>query len=69
MKDVCLSIQGTESSLVITITEPYFFIVFFHIAAKIGEGILLDHGTGVVLGETAIIGNRVPLMHVSVFLH
>ena len=46
LKDVCLSIQDTESSLVITITEPHFFIVFFHIAAKIGEGILLDHGTG-----------------------
>ena len=38
---------------------------FFHIAAKIGEGILLDHGTGVVIGETAIVGNRVSLMHVS----
>ncbi|KAG4403661.1 hypothetical protein GLYMA_01G160000v4 [Glycine max] len=32
-------------------------------AAKIGEGILLDHGTGVVIGETAIVGNRVSLMH------
>jgi len=38
---------------------------FFYIAAKIGEGILLDHGTGVVIGETAIVGNRVSLMHVS----
>jgi len=41
----------------------------FYIAAKIGEGILLDHGTGVVIGETAVIGNRVSLMQVSVFLH
>ncbi|XP_028795291.1 serine acetyltransferase 2-like [Neltuma alba] len=32
-------------------------------AAKIGEGILLDHGTGMVIGETAIVGNRVSLMH------
>lgn len=34
-------------------------------AARIGEGILLDHGTGVVIGETAVVGNRVSLMHVS----
>lgn len=25
----------------------------------------MDHGTGVVVGETAVIGNRVSLMHVS----
>jgi serine acetyltransferase len=41
----------------------------FYIGAKIGEGILLDHGTGVVIGETAVIGNRVSMMQVSVFLH
>lgn len=34
-------------------------------AAQIGEGILLDHATGVVIGETAVIGNRVSLMQVS----
>ncbi|XP_065857769.1 serine acetyltransferase 2-like [Euphorbia lathyris] len=39
------------------------FGVDIHPAAKIGEGILLDHGTGVVIGETAVIGNRVSLMH------
>lgn len=33
-----------------------------HPAAKIGEGILLDHGTGVVIGETAVVGNKVSLM-------
>ncbi|XP_052197683.1 serine acetyltransferase 2-like [Diospyros lotus] len=38
------------------------FGVDIHPAAKIGEGILLDHATGVVIGETAIIGNRVSLM-------
>ncbi|XP_019444879.1 PREDICTED: serine acetyltransferase 2-like [Lupinus angustifolius] len=39
------------------------FGIDIHPAAKIGEGILLDHGTGMVIGETAIIGNRVSLMH------
>ncbi|KAK7346289.1 hypothetical protein VNO80_20805 [Phaseolus coccineus] len=38
------------------------FGVDIHPAAKIGNGILVNHGTGVVIGETAIIGNRVSLM-------
>ena len=32
-----------------------------HPAAKIGERFFIDHGTGVVIGETAMIGNRVRL--------
>ncbi|GAB2251858.1 hypothetical protein Droror1_Dr00004705 [Drosera rotundifolia] len=38
------------------------FGVDIHPAARIGEEILLDHATGVVIGETAVIGNRVSLM-------
>ncbi|XP_057978376.1 serine acetyltransferase 2-like isoform X2 [Malania oleifera] len=38
------------------------FGVDIHPAAKIGEGILLDHATGVVIGETAVVGDRVSLM-------
>ena len=30
-----------------------------HPGAKIGSGILIDHGMGVVIGETTIIGDRV----------
>jgi serine O-acetyltransferase len=30
-----------------------------HPGATIGEGLFIDHGTGVVIGETAIIGNNV----------
>lgn len=30
-----------------------------HPGARIGEHFFIDHGTGVVIGETAIIGNRV----------
>jgi serine O-acetyltransferase len=40
------------------------FAVDIHPAARIGEGILLDHGTGLVIGETAIVGNWVSLMQV-----
>ncbi|MFZ4724930.1 MAG: serine O-acetyltransferase EpsC [Paludibacter sp.] len=32
-----------------------------HPGAKIGEYFTIDHGTGVVIGETSIIGNRVKL--------
>lgn len=32
-----------------------------HPGAKIGESFTIDHGTGVVIGATAVIGNRVKL--------
>ncbi len=32
-----------------------------HPGARIGQGFFIDHGTGVVIGETAIIGERVRL--------
>jgi serine O-acetyltransferase len=32
-----------------------------HPGARIGERFFIDHGTGVVIGETAVIGNRVTL--------
>jgi serine O-acetyltransferase len=39
------------------------FGIDIHPAARIGKGILLDHGTGVVIGETAVIGDRVSILH------
>ncbi|CAA7402853.1 unnamed protein product [Spirodela intermedia] len=39
------------------------FAVDIHPAARIGKGILLDHATGVVVGETAVIGNNVSILH------
>ncbi|XP_002963187.2 serine acetyltransferase 2 [Selaginella moellendorffii] len=38
------------------------FAVDIHPAARIGKAIMLDHGTGVVIGETCVIGDRVSLM-------
>jgi len=32
-----------------------------HPAASIGESLCIDHGTGVVIGETAVIGNNVKI--------
>ncbi|KAG6607765.1 Serine acetyltransferase 1, chloroplastic, partial [Cucurbita argyrosperma subsp. sororia] len=39
------------------------FAVDIHPGARIGCGILLDHATGVVVGETAVIGNDVSILH------
>ena len=34
-----------------------------HPGAKIGKGLFIDHGFGVVIGETAIIGDNVTMFH------
>lgn len=34
-----------------------------HPGAKIGKGLFIDHGMGVVIGETAIVGDNVTLFH------
>lgn len=37
--------------------------VDIHPAANIGRGIMLDHATGIVVGETAVIDNDVSMLH------
>lgn len=39
------------------------FQVDIHPAARIGKGIMIDHATGVVIGETAVVGDGVSLLH------
>jgi serine O-acetyltransferase len=39
------------------------FAVDIHPAAKLGSGILLDHATGFVVGETAVIEDDVSILH------
>ncbi len=39
------------------------FGVDVHPAARIGCGVLIDHGTSVVIGETAIVEDNVSLLH------
>lgn len=38
------------------------FAVDIHPAARIGQGILLDHATGIVIGETAVVGDNVSIL-------
>lgn len=39
------------------------FAVDIHPGARFGTGILLDHGTGVVIGETVVLGSHVSILH------
>src|SRR4051812_23469979 len=39
------------------------FGVDAHPAARIGSGVLIDHGTSVVIGETAVVEDNVSLLH------
>ena len=38
------------------------FGVDIHPAARMGQGIMLDHATGLVIGETAVVGNNVSIL-------
>ena len=53
-RDFALYLQSQSSRV---------FAVDIHPAAKIGRGIMLDHGSGIVIGETAEIGDNTSLLH------
>ena len=39
------------------------FCLDIHPGAEFGSGIMIDHATGVVIGETSVIGNNVSILH------
>ena len=39
------------------------FQVDINPAARIGRGVFVDHGTGIVIGETAVVGDDVSMLH------
>jgi serine O-acetyltransferase len=53
-KDFALYLQAEGSRL---------FAVDIHPAARIGRGLMLDHATGVVIGETAVVGENCSFLH------
>ena len=53
-KDFALYLQSRSSSVFQTDINP---------AARIGKGIFLDHATGFVVGETAVIEDDVSILH------
>ena len=53
-RDFALYLQSRSSEVFQTDINP---------AVKMGKGIFLDHATGVVIGETATIGDNVSILH------
>ncbi|MEZ5773855.1 MAG: serine O-acetyltransferase [Hyphomicrobiaceae bacterium] len=39
------------------------FSIDIHPAARIGRGIFIDHGHAIVIGETAVVGDNVSMLH------
>lgn len=39
------------------------FSVDIHPAARLGAGIMMDHATGIVIGETAVVADNVSMLH------
>ena len=46
---------------IISTIARFFTGIEIHPGAQIGEGLFIDHGMGIVIGETTIIGNNVSL--------
>jgi len=53
-RDFALYLQSRASGVFQTDINP---------AARVGKGIFLDHATGLVVGETAVIGDNVSILH------
>jgi len=55
--------QGRETiALYLQSRMSEVFQVDIHPATRIGSGVFIDHGTGIVIGETAVIGDDVSMM-------
>ncbi|WP_293751823.1 serine O-acetyltransferase [uncultured Paraglaciecola sp.] len=52
----------TDLALFVQSRNSEVFSVDIHPAAKIGQGVMFDHATGIVVGETAVIENNVSIM-------
>ena len=57
-----LHIRGYKvAARLVSQTAKFFTGIEIHPGAKIGKGLFIDHGTGVVIGETAEIGDNCTL--------
>jgi len=50
---------------IISQTSRFFTGIEIHPGAKIGKNLFIDHGMGVVIGETSEIGNNVTIYHMA----
>ncbi|PSL20586.1 serine O-acetyltransferase [Shimia abyssi] len=56
--------QGRHDlSYFIQMRTSEIFGIDIHPAAKIGKGIMIDHAHSIVIGETAIVGDNVSMLH------
>ncbi len=53
----------TDLSYFLQMRSSEIFGVDIHPAAKIGSGIMIDHAHNVVIGETAVVGDHVSMLH------
>lgn len=53
----------TQLALFLQSRISEIFAVDIHPAARIGRGIFIDHATSVVIGETAVVGDNVSMLH------
>src|SRR5579863_4317154 len=59
-----LWVQGrTPLALFLQSRVSELFGVDIHPAARIGRGIMMDHATGIVIGETAVVEDDVSMLH------
>jgi serine O-acetyltransferase len=59
-----LYLQGRETlAFYLQSRTSELFQVDIHPATRIGKGIFIDHGTGIVIGETAVVGDDVSMLH------
>ena len=60
----CLWQQGRETlAFFLQSRMSELYSVDIHPAAPIGSGVFMDHATGIVIGETARVGNDVSMRH------
>lgn len=53
--------QWFVTARIISTISRFFTGIEIHPGAQIGEGLFIDHGMGIVIGETTVIGNNVSL--------
>jgi len=54
--------ERKELALFLQSRSSQCFGVDIHPAAILGNGLMLDHATGIVIGETSVVGNNVSIM-------
>ncbi|MEZ5750682.1 MAG: serine O-acetyltransferase [Paracoccaceae bacterium] len=56
--------QGrVDMALLVQMRVSEMFGVDIHPAARIGKGIMIDHAHSIVIGETAVVGDNVSMLH------